>query len=74
MSYRSPRPSSSIFPCVVILFAMAVLAGALVSIQRPSAPVRVWVPARSGEAHLGSEQSLSTCSPVWPRCNRSNPL
>lgn len=74
MSYRSPRPSGSIFPGVVILFAMAVLAGALVSIQRSSAPVRVWVSARSGETHLGSEQSLAMCSPVRPRCNRSNPL
>jgi hypothetical protein len=74
MSYRSPRPSGSVFPGVVILFAMAVLVGALVSIQRPSTPIRVWVPAQSDESHLGGEQSLSMCSPVWAGCNPSNPV
>lgn len=74
MSYRSPRPSGSVFPGVVILFAMAVLVGALVSIQRPSTPIRVWVPAQSDQSHLGGEQSLSMCSPVWAGCNPSNPV
>lgn len=74
MSNRSPRPSGSVFPGVVILFAMAVLVGVLMSIQRPSAPIRVWVPAQSGESHLNGEQSLSACSPVWAGCSPSNPV
>ncbi|NKK33446.1 hypothetical protein E0H71_15985 [Rhizobium leguminosarum bv. viciae] len=74
MSYRTPRPSGSIFPGVVILFAMAVLVGTLVSIQRPSAPIRVWVPAQSGESRSGGVKSLSMCSPVWAGCNLSNPV
>ncbi|RWX15228.1 hypothetical protein EHI45_10890 [Rhizobium leguminosarum] len=74
MSYRSPRPSGSIFPGVVILFAIAVLVGTLVSIQRPSAPTRVWVPAQSGEFRSGGVKSLSMCSPVWAGCNPSNPV
>ncbi|ACS59871.1 hypothetical protein DB728_09005 [Rhizobium leguminosarum bv. viciae USDA 2370] len=74
MSHRNRKPSGSIFPGVAILFAMAALVGALVSIQRPAAPIRVWVPAQSGESRLGGEKSLSTCSPVWAGCNPSNPV
>lgn len=74
MSHRSPRPSGIIFPGVVFLFAMVVMVGALVSIQRPSAPIRVWVPAQSAEYHLNAEQLHSACSPVWAGCNPSNPL
>lgn len=67
MSYKGHEPSGTVFPRVVIILAMAVLVGTLVSIRRPVENVRVWVPAQSpGSATV---RSRTNCSPVWAGCD-----
>ncbi len=72
MSYRRDEPSGSIFPGVVILFAMAGLVAALVYIRQPIASVRVWVPAQSSQAP--ARRSSENCSPVWAECGAADPV
>jgi hypothetical protein len=74
MSDRDDEPSGTIFPGVVILLAMAVLVGTLVSIRTPVASVRIWVPVQSSGAHSVGTRSTSPCSPVSAGCNPADPV
>jgi hypothetical protein len=73
MRSSQEKPSGTIFPGLIILFAMAAMVVALITIRQPHPSVRVWVPVNSGETSPGDDTSKAICSPVWSACSPTPP-